>query len=289
MTALNTPFTFFKEQIMKLLISADMEGIAGVVDPTHVTSTHPEYQRFRRIMTDEVNAAIRGAFAGGADEVVVSDAHGNKTNILVEALDERAEINSGGIAPFGMVQGIDESFDAAMFIGYHARMGAPNAILSHTISGKRVANIWLNDRPTGEFGLNASVCGYYGAPVILVGGDLAACQEADSWVPGIDQVVVKKGTSRHSAQCLSTAKAHRLMEKTAEKAVKRFLDGGGPPPLQVAAPVKITLEFHQAAMADGADGLPGAVRLDGRRLEMESLDMPTAYRTLKKAISLGAG
>jgi len=274
---------------MKLLISADMEGIAGVVDPTHVTATHPEYQRFRKIMTDEVNAAIRGAFKGGVDEILVADAHGNKTNILVEELDERVEINSGGIAPFGMVQGMDESVDAAMFIGYHACMGTPNAILSHTISGKRVANIWLNDRLTGEFGLNAAVCGYYGAPVILVGGDLAACQEADAWASGIDQVVVKKATSRHSAQCLSSAKAHRLMEETAERAVKRFLDGGAPLSLKVSAPVKIILEFHQSAMADGASGLPGAVRLDGRRYEMESLDMPTAYRTLKTAISLGNG
>jgi len=271
---------------MKILISADMEGISGVVDPAHTNSTHPEYQRFRQIMTEDVNAAIRGAFKGGATEVLVSDAHGNKTNILVEKLDERAEINSGGIAPFGMVQGADEGFDGAMFVGYHSRMGT-QGILSHTISGARVSNVWLNERITGEFGLNASLCGYYGTPAILVSGDLTACQEANEWVPGIEQVVVKKSTSRFSARCLPTTRSQRLIEESTEKAVKRLKDGGAPPPLQILAPVKIVLEFINSAMADQAEGLPGVNRLDGRRIEMDSFDMPTAYRTLRAAISLG--
>ena len=271
---------------MKILISADMEGISGVVDPSHVTSTHPEYQRFRQIMTDDVNAAIRGAFKAGADQVVVSDAHGSKTNILVERLDERAELNSGGIAPFGMIQGVDEGVDAAMFVGYHACMGTQNAILSHTISGARVANIWLNDRLVGEFGLNAAVCGFFGAPVLLVSGDLAACQEAEAWAPGVAQVVVKRATTRHSAQCLPTARAQRMIETQAEDAVKSYLQGGAAP-LQVAGPVKIVLEFHQAAMADQVRGLPGVVRLDGRRIEIIAPDMPSGYLTLRAAISMG--
>jgi D-amino peptidase len=271
---------------MKILISADMEGISGVVDPTHVNSTHPEYQRFRQIMTDDVNAAVWGAMSGGATEVVVSDAHGNKTNILVEKLAERAELNSGGISPFGMIQGVEDRFDAAMFIGYHACMGTPMAILSHTISGARVANIWLNDRLTGEFGLNASVCGYYGTPVILVSGDLAACQEAEAWALGIEQVVVKKATSRQSARCLPALTAQRLIEQTAANAVKRFVQGNGPKPIKTSEPVKIVLELIQAAQADLASGLPGAVRLDGRRVQIPAGDMPAAYRALRAAINL---
>ena len=274
---------------MKILISADMEGISGVVDPTHVTSTHPEYQRFRQIMTDDVNAAVRGAFSGGADEVIISDAHGNKTNILVEKLDERAELNSGGIAPFGMIQGIDENFDAAMFIGYHARMGAGKAVLSHTISSARVANIWLNERLTGEFGLNAALCGHYGTPVILISGDLAACQEAEEWAPGVEQVVVKQATSRHSARCLSTVRAQKLIEESAQRAVKRLREGGAPLPFHIAVPVKVVLEFIQPAMADTAQNIPGSVRLDGRKLELHSLDMPAAYLALRAAINLGSG
>jgi D-amino peptidase len=271
---------------MKILISADMEGISGVVDRNHVSSAHAEYARFRAIMTEDVNAAIRGAFKGGADEVLVSDAHGNKTNILVENLDERAELNSGGIAPFGMMQGADEAFDGAMFVGYHSRMGT-QGVLSHTISGARVANVWLNDRISGEFGLNASLCGYYGTPAILVTGDLTVCQEANEWVPGIEQVVVKKATTRYSARCIPTARSQKMIEEASERAARRLKEGGAPTPLQVHGPVKIDLEFQQSAQADLAEGLPGATRVDGRKIEFESFDMPGAYRALKAAINLG--
>ena len=271
---------------MRILISADMEGISGVVDPTHVTSTHSEYQRFRQIMTDDVNAAVRGAFAGGATQVVISDAHGNKTNILVEKLDERAEINSGGIAPYGMIEGVEDRFDAAMFVGYHACMGTPMAVLSHTISGARVANIWMNDRLVGEFGMNAAVCGYYGTPVILVTGDLAACQEAEAWVPGIEQVVVKTATSRHSARCLAASAAQKLIEKDSQHAVERLIAGKAPRKLQIPAPVKFVLELHHSAQADLAAALPGAVRLDGRRIAIPDGEMPAAYRALRAAINL---
>ena len=274
---------------MRILISADMEGISGVVDPTHVTSTHTEYQRFRKIMTDDVNAAIRGAFAGGATQVVVSDAHGNKTNILVEYLDERAEINSGGIAPFGMIEGVEDRYDAAMFVGYHACMGTPIAILSHTISSARVASIWMNDRLAGEIGLNAALCGYFGTPVILISSDLAGCKEAEQWIPGIEQVVTKVATSRHSARCLATAASQKLIEKSAKSAVERFAAGQGPKPLVMESPVKIVLEVLQAAMADTAAALPGGERLDGRKIAIPAGEMPAAYRALRAAINLASG
>lgn len=271
---------------MRILISADMEGISGVVDPKHVDSSHPEYQRFRQIMTDDVNAAVRGAFAGGATQVVISDAHGSKTNILVEKLDERAEINSGGIAPFGMIEGVEQGFDGAMFVGYHACMGTPIAILCHTISGARVANIWLNDRLVGEFGMNAAVCGYFGTPAIMVTGDLATCKEAEEWTPGIEQVVVKTATSRHSARCLAATAAQKLIEASAQRAVERLAAGKAPKKLEIAAPARFVLELHQPAQADLASGLPGAVRLDGRRIAIPAGEMPVAYRALRAAINL---
>ncbi len=117
---------------MKILIAADMEGITGVVHWDQVDSQHPEYQRFRRIMTGDVNSAIRGAFEGGADEVIVADGHDSARNILIEDLDPRARLNSGTPSPLAMVQGVDQGVDGAMFVGYHARCGAPNAILDHT-------------------------------------------------------------------------------------------------------------------------------------------------------------
>src|SRR3972149_1994322 len=163
---------------MKILIAADMEGISGVVHWDHVTSGHAEYQRFRRVMTHDVNAAIRGAFDAGAEEVIVTDGHWNNLNLLIEEIDPRARLNSGGSAPLSMVQGIGSDVSGVMFVGYHARSGTPNAILDHTYSDERVASVWLNGKVTGEIGLNAAICGYFDVPVIMISGDQAACAEA---------------------------------------------------------------------------------------------------------------
>jgi D-amino peptidase len=272
---------------MKLLISADMEGISGVVDWKHVNSREGEYQRFRKIMTEDVNAAVRGAFKAGVDEMVVSDAHGSKTNILIENLDDRALLNSGATSPLSMIQGIDDGVDAAIFIGYHACNGTQNAILAHTVSGAQVANVWLNDRLVGEFGMNGAVCGHFGVPVLMVSSDLAGCLEADAWVPGIETVVVKKANSRLSAECLPPSVVQAKIEESTERALVRFKDGGAPEPLMVSAPIRVVLEFTNMVMADKASGMPGVRRLDGRRIEMVSLDMLTAYRTFRAALGVG--
>lgn len=148
---------------MKILIAADMEGITGVVHWDHVDHNKQDYGRFRKLMTEDVNAAIRGAFDGGAGEVIVADGHGTARNILIEELDPRARLNTGSPSPLAMTQGAQTGIDAAMFIGYHAKVGTENAILDHTWSGA-VANVWINGRIVGEIGVNAAVCGYYGAP-----------------------------------------------------------------------------------------------------------------------------
>src|SRR5512146_457056 len=132
---------------MKILISADMEGITGVTTWDHVTPGHAEDSRCRRLMTGDVNAAVRGAFSAGADEVVVSDGHWNGSNILIEELDPRASLNSGAPSPMSMMQGIDEGISGVLFIGYHARQGSHPAVLDHTWSDTCVAGVWLNDAP----------------------------------------------------------------------------------------------------------------------------------------------
>ena len=272
---------------MKVLISADMEGVSGVVDWTHVSSGHVEYARFRQLMTEDVNAAVRGAFNGGADEVLIADAHGSKTNILIEKLNERAKLNSGSTSPLAMIQGIDSGIDAAFFVGYHARNGAENAILSHTVSGSRVANVWINDRLAGEFGMNAAVCGFFNVPVLLVSSDAAGCREAEEWVPGIHKVVVKSSSGRYSAECLPPRQAQKLIEEAAFKAASRFKNGEKTPLVKFEAPFKVRLEYMNEAMADNASGMPGVTRLDGRTIEMISPDAPTAYRTFRSAVALG--
>ena len=163
---------------MKILIAVDMEGISGVVNWDQVDPRHAEYTRFRRIMTQDVNAAIQGCLAAGAKEVVVADGHASGYNILIEELDPRARLNSGNSAPLAMVQGIDASFNAAMFVGYHACAGSMNAILDHTWSSSSVANVWLNGVLVGETGLNAAVCGHFNVPVIMLSGDQTVCAEA---------------------------------------------------------------------------------------------------------------
>lgn len=271
---------------MKLLIAVDMEGITGVVTWNHVDPGHAEYQRFRRLMTQDVNAAIRGAFDAGVDQVVVTDGHWNSDNILIEELDPRARLNSGTPSPLSMVQGVDQGVDAACFIGYHARIGTENAILDHTWSSARVQNVYLNGRVTGEIGLNASVCGHFGVPVLMISGDQSANREAEEWIPGIGHAVVKQASGRWAAECLPPSVTQELIYQAAQKAVKDFKAGSAPAPLNPGSPVMIGLEFLYSEMADKAMLLPGACRVDGRKIEFTSPDMPTGYRSFRAAVTL---
>lgn len=271
---------------MKILIAVDMEGITGVVEWKHVESTHAEYQRFRHIMTADVNAAVAGAAEAGADEILVADGHGYAKNILIEELDSRARINSGSPSPFSMVQGVDTGVHAAFFIGYHAHMSTEKAVLAHTWSCERVSNVWLNEKIVGEIGLNASVCGSFGVPVLLLSGDQAACNEAQEWIPGIKVVPVKKASGRYSAECLPPGVSQPLIHQAAKHAVTEFKAGRCPAPLQVALPVRITIEFLNTGQADAAALLPNFDRIDGRRVGFQAESMPAAYRFFRAAIAL---
>src|SRR5574339_376104 len=210
---------------MKILIATDMEGITGVTIWDQVTPGHAEYARFRKLMTQDVNAAIRGAFDGGADEVVIADGHWHGSNILVEELDPRARLNTGSPSPFSMMQGIDESVDGVMFVGYHARNGSPNAILDHTWSSRTVANVWLNDILTGEYGLNGALAGHFGVPVIMVSGDQTACAQVTELLGDMETAVVKQATSRFAAECLAPQVTQETICLSAERAVQRLAAG----------------------------------------------------------------
>jgi len=273
---------------MKLLIAVDMEGISGVVDWKHVDSTHAEYQRFRHVMTADVNAAIAGAAQAGVEEILVADGHGYAKNILIEELDDRARLNSGSPSPFSMVEGIDRGVQAAFFVGYHAHMSTEHAILAHTWYNTVVSNVWLNGEIVGEIGLNASVCGHFGAPVLMVTGDQAACDEAGQWIPGVEVAPVKKASGRQAAECLPPSVSQRIIRETAERAAHKYLEGNPPAPLSPELPVRIRVEFLNTLQTDKACLLPGAARLDGRRIEIQADDMVTAYRSFRAAVSLAA-
>jgi D-amino peptidase len=265
---------------MNALISVDMEGIAGVVLYDHTSSKHQEYERFRKLMTSEANAAIEGALAGGATKVVVNDSHGGMANILVEDLDPAAELISGSPKPFGMMQGIGPEVQAVFFVGYHGASGTGAAVLEHTWTG-RVIEAQLNGQPVGETGLNAALAGAYGAPVVLVTGDAAVTKEARALLGEIETVAVKEGVSRTAARCLHPQVACDEIRQAAERALKVDVAS-----FAVSPPITARVTFARAAHADMVALIPGSVRVDGRTVAWTGDDMPTVYKTFRAMAAL---
>jgi len=273
---------------MKILIATDMEGITGVVNWDQVTPGHYEYTRFRKLMTQDVNAAISGAIEAGATEVFVADGHWNGTNILIEELDPRAKLNSSTSSPYSMMQGINESIDGVIFIGYHARNGSANAICDHTWSSTCVAALWLNDLLVGEFGLNGALAGYFGVPVIMVSGDQTACQQTVDLLGEMETVVVKNATGRYSAECLAPEVTHKLISSAARRAILNLNRGKAAEPFIVDTPVLVTVDFKSSDMCDRAARMPGTQR-EGTRVCIESPDMAVAYSAFRTLVNLAAG
>ena len=273
---------------MKILIAVDMEGITGVTTWDQVTPGHAEYSRFRKLMTQDVNAAIRGATEAGADDIIVADGHWNGSNILVEELDSRARLNTGSPSPFSMMQGIDESVDGVIFVGYHARNGTPNAILDHTWSSKTVANIWLNDILTGEYGLNASLAGHFGVPVIMVSGDQTACAQVSELLGDLEMAIVKQATGRFAAECLTPEVSQELIYMTAARAVGRLAEGELSDPFVLDTPVRVAVEFLTSDMADRATRIPFTQR-EGTRVSFTAQEMASAYNGFRAMVMLALG
>ena len=274
---------------MKILIAADMEGITGVTNWNQVDPSHAEYPRFRHLMTGDVNAAVRGINGAGVHEILVVDGHERGSNILLEELDPVAHLICGDYTPLAMVQGIDQGIDGVIFVGYHARAGSRNAILDHTWSSRRIANLWLNDILVGEYGLNGAVAGHFNAPVLMLTGDQTACAQATELLGNIETVVVKTALSRMAAECLPPQISEERIQKTATQAIKRLQAGEAPKPFILATPVHVTIDFNTTEMADQASDLPGSKRVDGRRLTFSAEDMLAAYLSFQAAVGLASG
>src|SRR5438309_1533564 len=206
---------------MKAFISIDMEGICGVVSEieTDPIKGGEAYQRNRHLMTQEANAAVEGCLKAGATEVLVADSHWNFDNLIPEELHEAAMLLRGTPRSFSMVQDLDSSYDAALFIGYHARAGTPRAILDHTYSGT-IASVRVNDEEVGETGINAFLAGHHGVPVVLVTGDRAVTAEAKALIPRVHTVAVKDATGATAARNLHPKKAREEIQTEAAKAVR---------------------------------------------------------------------
>lgn len=237
---------------MRVLVMSDMEGVSGIVAWGQVSGGKPMYEEGRRLYTEEINAAVRGAFDGGAQEVVVVDCHGagddwTFNSLIPEALDERCEWVAHH--PWGAyTEMLERGCDGCLLIGMHARAGTPDGVLCHTISTTRWRNLWFNDDLVGEVGINAAVCGTYATPVLLVTGDEATCVESRELLGSeLQTVAVKRGLSRYSARQIPPLRARRMIEEGAREAVRR---GPRVPPYVPSQPTTITIELDTVDKAE---------------------------------------
>jgi D-amino peptidase len=261
---------------MKILVSVDIEGVAGIVHPEQVLRGHPDYERSRRLMTAEANAAIAGAFAGGAAEVVVNDSHGDFRNLLADEVDSRARYLQGKPRELGMMAGVDDGCAAVFLVGWHAKAGSAG-VLAHTISSFAFARIVVNGTAMGEAGLYGAVAAEFGVPVALITGDDAFIAETAPLFPGATAVAVKRALANRVADSLSPAAACAAVEAGAREAMSRVgtLRLG---PVQRALAVRV--HATSPAMADLLAVLPIVKRIDATTLEFQSPTMRHAVRVL---------
>jgi D-amino peptidase len=261
---------------LKVFISADMEGIGGVVTwSVQAAADGREYEKFRRLMTLEVNAAVEGAFDAGATEVLVADAHGDAQNLDVELLDRRARLVRGFPRPLGMMQGIDGSFAAAVFVGYHGAEGDAAAILSHTNTSGEVFQVRLNGTPVPEAGFNAAIAAEFGVPVVFLSGDQTIASEAKRLIGPIETAVVKEATGFHSATMLHPEESRRLIRE----GVRRGIDRRGAIPLRKPdRPIQIEITWKRAINAELVSYLPGVERPAGNVVAFRARDMVEATK-----------
>jgi len=252
---------------VKVYISVDIEGITGLVSWSQCSRPDGksfDYAFARRMMSHDLNAAIRGARAAGATQIVVKDSHGNSKNLLIEDLEPGIELISGhGSGTDGMMMGIDGSFDAAMLVGYHAMAGTLGGIMEHTITGG-VHRLWVNGILTGEMGLAAGVAGRYGVPIVTVSSDSAGCREAEALIPGVITTSTKEGFGRYMGRLLHPSETGPAIEKAAHDGL---LNLAAVKPHLYSEPAHIKVEFNRAEEADMCARLISISRVDGYSVE----------------------
>jgi D-amino peptidase len=266
---------------MKVFLSSDMEGTAGIADWEQCLGDGPQAASGRRLLLGEVNAAIEGAAAAGAAEIVVNDSHSTMRNLPPAELAAGASYISGSHKPLYMMQGLDGTFGAVMFVSYHGSAGAA-AGLSHTYNPRAVTEARLDGAVTGEAGINALAAAHFGVPVVLVTGDRAACEEVAALIPGIQAAVVKEHVSRSAASSLHPARACALIRERAETAVAGAAAAQPPP---VGAGV-LELSVRTTDIAEAASWVRGVERTGPRQVRIHGSDHLATYRAFCAAIML---
>ncbi len=267
---------------MKIYMSADMEGLTGVTLAKELKEGEEDFPRFRKIMTEEVNAAIKGALEGGADEILVNDSHAGMRNLLIEDLRSEAELISGNVKEGSMMEGLDETCDGVFCIGYHAMSGTENAVRAHTYSDE-VFSLEINEKEVGELGMNSYFAGSLGIPVAMVSGDDKLEAEARKLLGNVRTAVVKKGISVASAQNKAVERSREIIKEEARKAVE---DLGDFDPLEIKSPGRIRIRFKHLETVEALKGIPSVNRLGGYTIEIKFENFEQGYKDLIGVLNL---
>ncbi|HEY8453697.1 MAG TPA: M55 family metallopeptidase [Natronosporangium sp.] len=254
---------------MKVYVSVDMEGVTGLTDPEEMHAGGRGYERGCELMTGDANAAVDGAYAAGAEAVVVNDAHGSTKNLRIDLLDPRATLIRGPGKPMRMAEGLTAGFRAACFVGYHARAGVQHGVLNHTWMGKEIQNVYLNGELCGETRLVAGFAGFLGVPVVLVTGDEAVCEEAREVLGDVETVAVKRGIDKFAAELLPPGVAQRRIREATVRALNRLADFR---PYTVEPPFTLGVEWNSTAIAAGCAIIPGTRQVGPRHTEFTTDD-----------------
>jgi D-amino peptidase len=256
---------------LKVHISVDMEGVAGVVSSDQLSPGAFEYERFRNFMTRETLAAITAAQAAGATEIVVADSHGNGENLLIEQFPSSVRLIRSWPRRLGMMEGIDSSFNAAIFIGYHASTTSLRGVRAHTFSSARLTRVSLNGTPVTEGAFNAAIAGHFGVPVVMISGDDAAVAEVRSLVGNIEGAEVKRAISFHAAETITPEASCQLIGEKVRAALARLKDFK---PYRVTAPVTLEIAFKNYRPVELLGWLRGVERIDSHTIRYRGQDMP---------------
>ena len=267
----------------KIFISVDMEGISGVVQPAQLGPDGFEYQRAREWMTGEVNAAIAGVRETGPAEIVICDSHGNGQSLLIDKVPEDIRVVRGFPRPLEMMQGLDETFTAAMFIGYHASEWTPGAVRGHTISSARLLGVRLNGAEVSEGIYNAALAGHFGVPVAFVSGDRLAVTQVQQVAASAEGAIVKEPYGYHSANTVTPARGQAMIREGAKRAMGKI---GSLQPYRVTTPVALEVGFKLTIDAERAAFVPGLARSDAHNVKGTFHDMVEVTRLLQVLTSL---
>jgi D-amino peptidase len=275
---LETPAFAQDQDGLRIYISADMEGVVGAVTSAQLGPAGFEYARFREFMTAEVNAAIEGALAAGATEILVSDSHGNGQNLLIDRLPRDVLVVRSWPRPLMMMEGIDESFDGAIFIGYHTSTTNTRGVRAHTISSANLTAVRLNGTPMPEAGINAAIAGHFGVPVLMISGDDAIVEEAQTLLGDVEGAVVKWSYGFHSARTMTPDAALDVIRESALRAVSRAEERA---PYRLEVPIELEVAFKNYMPSEVLSYLPNVDRVDSHTVRFVGADMVEISRFIE--------